>query len=199
MGPHPLANIFKRPNYDEPIASELSALDYLYEVLFENHESENFVEVLKEEIYKVIHDSSLIEKHDCNDVTLNSINVNYVNDMQNYKLGDDNFVMSTSYCNDHDWGDNASYDLKNLFKPHVEYVIDNNICNSIGSGFGRASTLGKKNPTYLESVQSYDFFDKSGFGEVITLVDDNPTILEDDKNFMHVNHKESIVCDKYIV
>ena len=31
MDPHPLANLFKRPNYDEPIASELSALDYLYE------------------------------------------------------------------------------------------------------------------------------------------------------------------------
>ena len=107
--------------------------------------------------------------------------------------------MTTSYCNDNDWGDNAYYDLENLFKPHVEYVIDNNVCNSIKSGFGRASTLGKKNPTYLESVQSYDFFDKSGFGEVITLVDDNPTILEDDKNFMHVDHKESIVYDSYIV
>ena len=123
MDPHALANLFKRPNYDEPIASELSALDYLYEVLFENHESENFDEVLKEEIYKVIHDSSLIEKHDCNDVTINYINVNYVNDMQNYKLGDDNFVMSTTHCNDHDWGD-ASYDLENLFNPHDEYDID---------------------------------------------------------------------------
>ena len=33
MDPHPLANLFQRSNYDEPIASELSALDYLYEVL----------------------------------------------------------------------------------------------------------------------------------------------------------------------
>ena len=29
MDPHPLANLFKRSNYDEPIASELSALDYM--------------------------------------------------------------------------------------------------------------------------------------------------------------------------
>ena len=76
MDPHPLANIFKRSNYDEPIASELSALDYLYEVLLGIRESENCDEVLKEEIYKVIHDSSLNEKHDCNDVIINSINVN---------------------------------------------------------------------------------------------------------------------------
>ena len=59
MDSHPLANLFKRSNYDEPIASELSALDYLYEVLLEIRESENCDEVLKEDIYKVIHDSSL--------------------------------------------------------------------------------------------------------------------------------------------
>ena len=35
MDPHPLANLFKRSNYDEPIASEFCALYYLYEVLLE--------------------------------------------------------------------------------------------------------------------------------------------------------------------
>ena len=167
MDPHPLANLFKRSNYYETIASELSLLDYLYEVLLENHESENCDEVLKEEIYKVVHDSSLNEKHNWNGVIINSINVNCINDMQNYKLGDDDFVMSTTYCNDHDWGD-ASYDFENLFKPHDEYDIDNNDCNNIESGFGIVSTLSKKNPTYSESVQSYEIFDESGFGEVMT-------------------------------
>ena len=40
MDPHPLANLFERSDHDEPIASELSALDYLYEVLLEFCESE---------------------------------------------------------------------------------------------------------------------------------------------------------------
>ena len=62
------------------------------EVLFENHESENCDEVLKEEIYKVIHDSSFNEKHDSNDVIINSINVSCVNDVQNPKLEDANFL-----------------------------------------------------------------------------------------------------------
>ena len=115
----------------------MSALDYLYEVLHEIHEFENCDEVLNEEIYKVIHDSSLNEKHDCNDAIINSINVNCDNNMQNPKLGGANFAMSTTYCNDHDWGDNASYDLENLFKPHDEYDIGNNVCNNIESGFGR--------------------------------------------------------------
>ena len=168
MDPHPLANIFKRSNYDEPIASEFCALDYLYEVLLEIRESEN----CDEEIYEVIHDSSLNEKHDCNDFTINSINVNCANNMQNPKLGDASFVMSSTCCNDHDWGD-SSYDLENLFKPHDEYV-----CINIESGFERVSTLGKNDPTYLESVQSYEFFDKSGLGEVMTLFDDIPLFLK---------------------
>ena len=37
--------------------------------------------------------------------------------------------MTTTYCNDHDWGDNASYDLDNLFNTLDEYDIE--------SGFGR--------------------------------------------------------------
>ena len=79
MDPHPLANLFKRPNYDEPIASEFCALDYLYEVLLEIRESEN----CDEGIYGEIHGSSLYKKHDLNDFTINSIDVNCANDMQN--------------------------------------------------------------------------------------------------------------------
>jgi hypothetical protein len=144
MDPHPLANLFKGSNYDEPIASELSALDYLYGVLLEIRESENCDEVLKEEIYKVIDDNTLDEKYDCNDVIINSINVNCANNMQNPKIGDASFAMTT-YCNDHDWGDNASYDLENLFKLHDEYV-----CYNIESGFGRVSTSGINDPTILQ-------------------------------------------------
>ena len=136
MDPHPLANLFKRSNYDEPIASELSALNYLYEVLLKICESENCDEVL----YEVIHDRSLNKKHDCNDFIINSLDVNCANKMQNPKLGDASFAMSTTCCNDYDWGD-SSFDLENLFKSHDEYEIDNNFCNNIESGFGRVSTL----------------------------------------------------------
>jgi hypothetical protein len=117
--------------------------------------------------------------------------------MQDPKLGDANFATSTTYCNDHDWGD-ASYDLENLFKPHDEYGIDNNVCNNIETGFGRVSTLGNNDPTTLEIDQSYDFFYKSGFGEVMTLFV-NPTILEECQLCMHMDHVEKILCDSYIV
>ena len=95
----------------------------------------------------------------------------------------------------YDWGD-SSYDLENLFKPHDEYEIDNNVCNSIESGFGRVSTL---DPTHLENVQSYEIFEKSGFGEVMTLINVDPTILEECQLCMHMDHVENILCDRYFV
>ena len=115
--------------------------------------------------------------------------------MQNLKLGDASFAMTTICCNDHDWGD-SFYDLGNLFKPHDEYEIDNSVCNITESGFGRVSTL---DPTYLENIQSYEIFDKSGFGEVMTLVNVNPTILEECQLCMHVDRVENILCDSYFV
>ena len=108
MDPHPLANLFKRSNYDEPIPSDLGALDYLYKVLLEIRESENCDEV--------IHDRSLNKKHDCNDFIINSIYVNCANNMQNPKLGDASFAMSSTCCNDHDWGD-SSFDLEFFYSP----------------------------------------------------------------------------------
>jgi len=115
--------------------------------------------------------------------------------MQNPKLGDANFSMSTTCCKDHDWGD-SSYDLENLFTSHDEYEIDSNVCNNIESGFGRVSTL---DPTYLENIQSYEFFDKSGFGKVMALVNDNPNILEVCQLCTHVDHVENNLCDNYFV
>ena len=79
-----------------------------------------------EENYEEIHDSSLNKKHNCNDFTINSLDVNCANNMQIPKLGDASFAMSSTCSNDHDWGD-SSYDLETLFKPHDEYEIDYNV------------------------------------------------------------------------
>ena len=100
MDLHPLANLFRGSNYDEPIPSDLDAPDYLYKLLPEVRKSENCDEVL----YEVTHDRSLNKKHDCNGFIINSLDVNCANKMQNPKLGDASFSMSTTCCNDHDWG-----------------------------------------------------------------------------------------------
>ena len=69
--------------------------------------------------------------------------------MQNPKLGDASFALSTTCCNNHDWGDDLSYDLENLFKPDDEY----DICNNIESGIGEVMTLFDDNPTIFEERQ----------------------------------------------
>ena len=145
MDPHPLASLFKRPTRVEQIASELRAIDYFFGVLRKMRESEN----CEEEIHEVIHAGSLDEKHDCNGFTINSISDNHAKIMQNPKLGDASFALATTCCNNHDWGDDNSYDLENLFKPHDKY----DICNNIESGFGEAMTLVDDNPTIFEERQ----------------------------------------------
>jgi len=115
--------------------------------------------------------------------------------MQNPKLGDASFAMSTTCFNDHDWGD-SSYNLEILFNPNYEYEIDNSVCNIIESGFGRVSTL---DPTNLDFDQSYEILDKSGFGEFMTLVNVNPTFLEECQLCMHVDRVEIILCGSYFV
>ena len=145
MDPHPLANLSKRSNYDEPIASELSALDYLYEVLLEIHESENC-----DEIYEVIHNISLNEKHDCNDFIINFINFNCA--MQNISLG-----MLVLLCPLLIAMIMIGV-IMLLMILEIYLSLMMNMFAIILSGFGRVSTLGKNNPTYLKSVQCYDFF-----------------------------------------
>ena len=145
MDPHPLANLFKRPTRVEQIASELREIDYFFGVLRNMRESEN----CEEEIHEVIHEGSLDEKHDCNDFTINPISDNHAKNMQNPNLGHASFALTTTCCNNHDWGDDLSYDLENLFKPHDEY----DICNNTESGIGEVMTLFDDNPTIFEERQ----------------------------------------------
>ena len=122
-------------NYDSDDLIAISSLDesdacysYGHDANTNNVYGDEFaiVPYVKHEIVAIAPNSSFDEKHDCNDVIINSLNVNCVNDMQNPKLGGASFAMTTICCNDHDWGD-SSYDLQNLFKPHDEYEIDNNV------------------------------------------------------------------------
>ena len=80
--------------------------------------------------------------------------------MQNPKLGDASFAMSTTCCNDYDWGD-SSYDIENLFKPHDEYNID----YIDESGFGEVMTL---------------FSDESSISEEVPIDYENKVAIYDD-------------------
>ena len=66
----------------------LSHTLHLFNIFRENNEKENCAQVLEEEVYKMFGTKSLNDEHDCNVVSMNSLNTHDANDMQSHKLGD---------------------------------------------------------------------------------------------------------------
>ena len=63
-------------------------IDHLYNIFLENDGSENCAQLLEEEVNKMLGTKYLNDEHDCNVVSMNSLNIHDANDMQSYKLGD---------------------------------------------------------------------------------------------------------------
>ena len=61
---------------------------HLYNVFLENDGKENCAQVLEEEVNKMFGTKSLNEEHDCNVISMSSLNTHDANDMQSHKLGD---------------------------------------------------------------------------------------------------------------
>ena len=131
---------------------------HLFHIFRENDGKENCAQVLEEECIKTFGTKYLNDKHGCNFVSMNSLNIHDANDMQSHKLGDAMF-------NEYDSFTPPSLDEQIYFDdsmpPIYDYCIDE-------SGFVRVSTLGSNDPTILEDVESHCDNYKSGFGEVMT-------------------------------
>src|SRR6266496_6709285 len=63
-------------------------IDHLYNIFLENDGSENCAQLLEEEVNKMFGTKYLNDEHDCNAVSMNSLNIHDANDMQSHKLGD---------------------------------------------------------------------------------------------------------------
>ena len=61
---------------------------HLYNVFCENMDSDNCAQVLEEEFNKMYGIKSLDDEHDCNVISMNSLNIHDANDMPSPKLGD---------------------------------------------------------------------------------------------------------------
>ena len=66
----------------------LSHTLHLFNIFRDNDGKENCAQVLGEEIYKMFCTRSLNDEHDCNVVSMNSLNIYDANDMQSHKLGE---------------------------------------------------------------------------------------------------------------
>ena len=70
---------------------------HLFNIFHEN-DGENCAQVLEEELHRMLSIKYVNDEHDCNVVSMNSLNAYDANDMQSHKLGDamfdedDNFL-----------------------------------------------------------------------------------------------------------
>ena len=140
----------------------LSHTLHLFNIFREYDGKENCAQVLEEEIYRMF----LYDEHDCNVVSMNSLNIHDANDMQSHKLGEAMFDEYDIFCP-------PSFDEQIYYDDSMPPIYDDYIDES---GFGRVSTLGIIDPTILEGVESYNIYE-SGFGEVMTLFSDESTIF----------------------
>ena len=62
-----------------------SHIVHLYNVFLENDGSENCAQFIEEEFNRMF---GINDEHDCNVVSINSLNIHDANDMQSHKLGD---------------------------------------------------------------------------------------------------------------
>ena len=117
----------------------LSHTLHLFNIFREYDEKENCAQVLEEEVYKMFRTKSLYDEHDCNVVSMNSLNIHDANDMQSHKLGDAMFDEDDMFSPP-SFDENICYD--DSMPPTYDDYIDK-------SGFGRVSTLGNNDPTIL--------------------------------------------------
>ena len=92
---------------------------------------------------------SLYDEHDCNVVTMNSLNIHDANDMQSYKLEDAMFDEDDIFCP-------PSFDVQIYYDESMPPIYDD---YNYESGFGEVMTLLSDESTILEEV-SIDY-DKS--------------------------------------
>ena len=129
----------------------LSHTLHLFKIFREYDEKDNCAQVLEEEIYRMF----LYDEHDCNVVSMNSLNIHDANDMQSHKLGEAMFDEYDIFCP-------PSFDEQIYFDDSMPPIYDDYIDES---GFGRVSTLGSSDPTILEDVESYCDEHESGLEE----------------------------------
>ena len=112
-------------------------------------ERKNYANVLEEECIKMFGTKYLNEEHDCNVVSMNSLNIHDANDMQSHKLGDAMFDEDDIFSP-------PCFDEKIYYDDSMPPIYDD-YCDE--SGFGEVMTLFSNDSTISEEV-SIDFDNK---------------------------------------
>ena len=75
-----ITSYFIKENYKNKMELRVSHMLHLFNVFHENTDSDNCAKVLEEECIKIFGTKSLDDEHDCNVVSMNSLNIHSTND-----------------------------------------------------------------------------------------------------------------------
>ena len=115
---------------------------HLFNIFCENDVKENCAQVIEEEVYKMFGTKSLNDEHDCNVVSMNSLNIHDANDMQSHKLGEAMFDEDDIFCPPS--FDEKIYDDESMPPIYDDYIDE--------SGFGEVMTLFSDESTISEEI-----------------------------------------------
>ena len=71
---------------------------HLFNIFRENDGKENCAQVLEEELHRMLGIKYVNDEHDCNVVSMNSLNIHDANDTQSHKLGEVMFDEDDIFC-----------------------------------------------------------------------------------------------------
>ena len=71
---------------------------HIFNVFRKNDGKENCAQVLEEELHRMLGIKYVNDEHDCNVVSMNSLNIHDANDMQSHKLGEAMFDEDDIFC-----------------------------------------------------------------------------------------------------
>ena len=132
----------------------LSHMLHLFNIFREYDEKENYAQVLEEECIKMFGTRSLYDEHDCNVVSMNSLNIHDANDMQGHKLGEAMFDEDDMFSPP-SFDGNIYYDES--MPPIYDDYIDETGCGEVITLFSNDSTISEEVPIdYENKVAIYD-------------------------------------------
>ena len=71
---------------------------HLFNISHEYDGKDNCAQVLEEELHRILGLEYVDDEHDCNVVSMNSVNIQDANDMQSHKLGEAMFDEYDIFC-----------------------------------------------------------------------------------------------------
>ena len=101
---------------------------HIFNTFRENDGKENCAQVLEEELHRMLGIKYVHDEHDCNVVSINSLNIHDANDMQSHKLGDAMLDEDDIFCP-------PSFDEQIYYDESMPPIYDDYIDES---GFGRS-------------------------------------------------------------